>query len=159
VKKGSRLLINLSCIGEHGRCIKGSLSPEIVDVSRSDHLRLPYPVDYDLNISIVQASALIIGRVYSTICCQCDRCLSDFEKFLENPNICHYIPVTEDKTIDLTDEIREDMLIVFPQKVLCSKDCRGLCRFCGQNLNKKKCSCPNENSDTNAWNQLDELCL
>ena len=159
MKKRSLLLINLSCIGEHGRNIKGSLSPEIVDVPINDHLNLPYPVDYDLNISIVQASALISGRVYSTIRCQCDRCLSDFEKFLENPNICHYLPVTEDKTIDLTDEIREDMLIVFPQKLLCSKDCLGLCCFCGQNLNQKQCKCSDKTSDAGTWDQLDELRL
>ena len=154
MKRRSRLLINLSCIGEHGRRIKGRLSLELLGVSRSEHLHLPYPVDYDLNISILQASALIIGRVFSTIRCQCDRCLSNFDKFLENPDVCHYLPFSEDKTIDLTDEIREDMLIVFPQKVLCSKDCRGLCRFCGQNLNQKQCSCPDENSDTGVWNQL-----
>ena len=33
------------------------------------------------------------------------------------------------------------MIMANPAKVLCSKDCKGICPKCGTNLNKEKCKC------------------
>jgi len=45
--------------------------------------------------------------------------------------------------IDLTDLIRQQLLLGMPMKQICGDDCcKGLCSKCGANLNKEKCSCP-----------------
>ena len=58
--------------------------------------------------------------------------------------------------IDLTEYIREDILLSFPQHYLCSEQCEGLCVGCGANLNKESCSCSKPDKN-NSFNILDEL--
>ena len=48
---------------------------------------------------------------------------------------------TGHESVDLTADMREAMLLVFPTYPLCSKDCKGLCVRCGGNLNRNECNC------------------
>jgi len=41
----------------------------------------------------------------------------------------------------LDDVIREQILLAVPVKVTCREDCKGLCPYCGRNLNQEACSC------------------
>lgn len=43
--------------------------------------------------------------------------------------------------IELTDLIRETLIINEPSQVLCQEDCKGLCVHCGTNLNVSDCTC------------------
>lgn len=49
--------------------------------------------------------------------------------------------------IDLTETIRENLILSEPMKVLCRPDCKGLCPQCGKNLNEGPCSCPTDRID------------
>lgn len=49
--------------------------------------------------------------------------------------------------IDLTETIRENLILSEPMKVLCRADCKGLCPQCGANLNAGPCSCPTDRID------------
>lgn len=50
--------------------------------------------------------------------------------------------ISRDKNeIDLTDMLREELLLHFPAIALCSESCKGLCDKCGANRNEEKCSC------------------
>ena len=46
--------------------------------------------------------------------------------------------------LDIDDEILEELLLSFPQKLLCSEDCKGLCARCGKDLNEGPCDCKKE---------------
>lgn len=43
--------------------------------------------------------------------------------------------------IEITDLIRENILLAKPLKPVCSESCRGLCPECGANLNISTCGC------------------
>ena len=43
--------------------------------------------------------------------------------------------------IDITDLVRETLLLAEPIKPVCSETCRGLCPGCGVNLNLNTCDC------------------
>ena len=45
------------------------------------------------------------------------------------------------RTIDLDQDIREEIILDYPIKPLCRPDCKGLCPRCGKNLNEGGCSC------------------
>ncbi len=45
------------------------------------------------------------------------------------------------QTVDLTDLIRETLIVNEPYQVLCQEDCKGLCVHCGKNLNESPCTC------------------
>lgn len=49
--------------------------------------------------------------------------------------------------IDLTETIRETLILSEPMRVLCRPDCKGLCPQCGANLNDGPCSCPTDKID------------
>ncbi len=49
--------------------------------------------------------------------------------------------------IDLTETIRETLILSEPMKVLCRPDCQGLCPQCGADLNDGSCSCPTDRID------------
>lgn len=49
--------------------------------------------------------------------------------------------------IDLTETIRETLILSEPMQVLCRSTCAGLCPACGANLNEEHCSCPTDTID------------
>lgn len=46
--------------------------------------------------------------------------------------------------LDVDGMVREEIMIGFPMKVLCTEDCKGLCPKCGANLNRCDCGCDRE---------------
>ena len=45
-------------------------------------------------------------------------------------------------SIDVTEEVRQEILLSYPMTWQCQAACRGLCRVCGGNLNEGPCACP-----------------
>ena len=50
--------------------------------------------------------------------------------------------------LDLTEVVRQNLLLAVPMSALCSPQCRGLCPDCGQNLNEGPCGCRREEGDS-----------
>jgi uncharacterized protein len=46
--------------------------------------------------------------------------------------------------IDLSETIRESLLLAVPWTPLCHESCQGLCPYCGTNRNERKCACSQE---------------
>jgi len=58
---------------------------------------------------------------------------------VDDPEIT-YIPVgTTD--LDISNDLRDFLILAIPEKRLCREDCRGLCPHCGADLNLKECTC------------------
>lgn len=51
------------------------------------------------------------------------------------------VSLYEGDEIDLTDPLRENILLELPMKPLCDEECKGLCPTCGTNLNEGACKC------------------
>ena len=66
--------------------------------------------------------------------------------------------IDEHHIIDLTEAIRQYMLLAIPMKPLCHEDCAGLCPSCGHNLNQGPCDCVPEETDPR-WSELRKLVL
>jgi len=49
--------------------------------------------------------------------------------------------------LDLTEVVRQDLLLAQPMSALCNPDCQGLCPNCGANLNEGPCNCQREEED------------
>ena len=97
------------------------------------------------------------GSIESTLSLSCDRCarlynlpvtgtvnvlLSDASNESGYSGDSTLIVLgPEDQWIDLSEPLREALLLELPQKQLCQSDCKGLCPQCGTNLNDRSCSC------------------
>jgi uncharacterized protein len=71
----------------------------------------------------------------------CARCLEELSSTEERSYQFDFEITPGNEYIDLGEEIRQEMILSNPAKVLCSKDCKGICPKCGANLNKEQCKC------------------
>ena len=88
----------------------------------------------------------------------CDKCADEFEKnlFIEaeekvEPENDDAEGFTYDSNgeIDISHVVSQVVLSSFPQSVLCSPNCKGLCSVCGENLNYDTCDCDKNKSGKN----------
>ena len=86
----------------------------------------------------------------------CSRCLTPVsvnrvesfkEKYGEGDDLPDDVLPYNGEYIDLTDTVREVLILSEPMQVLCRPDCKGLCPQCGANLNDGPCSCPTDHID------------
>lgn len=115
------------------------------------------------------------GDVKAVLNIECSRCLEGFDLNCEYPVdfiACAEKPVIEDKDIldaedyalfsdgdlqaDISDILRQALILSLPLKPLCSEECKGLCAQCGTNLNEQTCSCKTEYIDPR-WEALQKL--
>jgi uncharacterized protein len=55
--------------------------------------------------------------------------------------------LTEAHEVDLTEAVRQAVLLEVPMKPLCRTDCAGLCPECGKNRNEGPCGCDPQAGD------------
>jgi uncharacterized protein len=119
---------------------------------------------------------LVEGVLTGPVTVACTRCLKPVildvtieleEEFKPTVDVVRgaYVPVNEDDTallidahhiLDISEVLRQAVLLEVPIQVLCRPDCAGLCQTCGQDLNEGTCDCPDEDSDAR-WVQLSAL--
>lgn len=61
-----------------------------------------------------------------------------------------------DGKIDLTEVVREHILLELPDQPFCREDCKGLCPKCGSNRNLIDCRCYEDEIDPR-WSALKDL--
>ena len=106
----------------------------------------------------------------------CSRCLSPLEhpltirieeEYFPSVDISSGAPIPQSEeasgftidhnhVLDLTEAVRQYILLNMPMKPLCREDCAGLCPHCGANLNRDSCYCERELVDPR-WSKLQEI--
>lgn len=114
-------------------CNPSSLALETEDVKFSSKLELHCRFTKDDNDIFCSGSFEANTRLI------CSRCGSEFSTKLEGNFMFDYPGKGSEATLDVTDDIRQEVLLGYPMKPLCRPDCKGLCRLCGQNLNERDC--------------------
>lgn len=148
-KSPHKLVFDLIDIPQQGLTLEGTATPEEMELENEDRLFFNSPIAYNLHLEAINAGhdLLVRGAIRTTAQIICDRCetLTDFD--LQNSEVCHQYENAFGTTLDLTDDIREDILCILPQHFLCSEDCKGFCLKCGQNLNLGPCDCEADDED------------
>lgn len=147
--------------------LQGSENPELLELEDDLIFNADAPVVYDLKVSKVSGGALVTGSVSTVLNGSCGRCLEPAELELSADDIELFVEIDHEDTIDITEDIRAELLLNLPANLLCSDDCAGLCSICGGNLNKVQCDCePEEFDETESssdepspWDALDGLKL
>lgn len=132
--------IYLNQIPPEGLTLAERISPGALDLdTQMCELAAPVAVKAELQRGTNCVSARLSLRVAAKAVCS--RCLNEFEMDLGKEAFLNFPVDTASKAVDLTDDIREAILLDYPIKPLCKPGCLGLCALCGANLNEKKCSC------------------
>jgi uncharacterized protein len=151
--------INVGSLPPEGTSVSGEITPAEAGVSEDDRVNLPNPIKYELQLSVVSGAFLARGLLTTIIRPRCDRCLHYYDLKIEAQDFCHYFENVNDEVFDLTEAVCEDIVLAFPQRMLCRDDCRGLCPQCGQNLNVRTCDCHEARTNDGVWQKLDNLNL
>lgn len=127
------MIVQLRDIPEEGLQLTGKIQRDIFELAE-EGFDVDGPVSYDLNASIVGDSVLVMGEVSAPFKLRCGRCLEDFRMVLKSPDFAHGEPLETSKTIDLTEAIREDILLALPIHPLCEngtppRDCPAAGQF------------------------------
>jgi len=64
--------------------------------------------------------------------------------------------VIDGNELDLSEVVREQILLNLPEQVLCRDDCKGICPTCGKDLNEDECNCGEDEIDPR-WAALKDL--
>ncbi|HUJ10098.1 MAG TPA: DUF177 domain-containing protein [Verrucomicrobiae bacterium] len=149
--------INVKRIPPEGETLKGTDPAGIMDLNEAD-VRFEHEIEYEL-LAQIQANALLVtGRLSTPATLRCSRCLRVFEQLLHVNQFVFHQELHGEDFIDLTSNIREDIILELPQRALCAVDCKGLCPHCGKDLNKGPCRCKQSEGDLR-WHALDNLKL
>lgn len=126
------------------------------DMGRERDIRIERPAEYDLKAYMAAGELIVEGKLNASVTFRCSRCAEFFPLSVEIPGFRCVREISGDvESVDLTDEIRESIILGFPNYPVCSAECRGLCPMCGNNLNQGECGCkPPEDA---RWGALDEL--
>lgn len=107
------------------------------------------------------------GRLEATVVLPCSRCASphavpltvdvvesvaltqidDPQSFQEAEETEPPIPILNGEVVDLSELVRQMLVLAVPPRSLCRPDCRGICPYCGTDLNEAACGCASEYID------------
>ena len=148
--------------------LDGTESAEILELPPDADPPLAPAGDITYHLSAVMAGAdlIVTGKASVPLATVCARCLDDIRVTIAVKDLCFHFEKVRDLEVDLTDNVREELLLAVPSCFYCSPDCKGICPMCGANLNHASCSCdtqmaepePDESAPS-PWDQLDALNL
>ena len=123
-------------------------------------------ITYHLSALMAGADLIVTGRASVPLATVCARCLDDITVTIAVKDLCFHFEKVRDLEVDLTDDVREELLLAFPSCFYCSPDCKGICPMCGANLNHASCACDTREAEPepdaaapSPWDQLDALDL
>ena len=117
------------------------------------------PIDIDVGAQVISGILVVSGKIWTKVQLTCSRCLSTFSREWIDASYHFDCAIRgPNEIIDLTDHIREDIILGLPVKPLCREDCKGLCIICGADRNKTACECPKAKTDIR-WSDLNRLKL
>ena len=104
-------------------------------------IKFRYPLKLAARINRITNALSVDLNIKAVILADCSRCLSEFEWAFEKNVQLNYALESSDVFIDLKPNIREEIILDYPIKPLCSVSCKGLCVKCGKNKNEGGCNC------------------
>ena len=155
--------IDLRNLPEEGLAVAGTVPSQFFDLSATDDVKAVTPLNFDLNVVRDGKDLIVTGTLDAGFELMCGRCLQRFGQHVEIDNYETELPIEDPSaTIDLTDAIREDILLALPSYPRCENG----------NVEQRECpaqgkfepatdtSAPEEPAEPQApgvWNVLDQL--
>ena len=129
-------------IGSKGLEVNQVIPMEGIGLS-AEELDLRSPITVKAKLERIDDYIIAHTKISADYGYMCSRCLEEFHDV--RPSEYHFEFDLKDNLeyIDLGEEIRQELLLANPAKILCKKDCKGICPGCGVNLNLEKCKCNN----------------
>ncbi len=137
--------------------LRGELEAALLALDDLEQLKPASALAYDLHCELLPGDELLVrGRLVLPCLCICGRCGGDFRAEVEVPDYCESFAVAGAETLDLTESVREGIILALPSYPVCKEDCKGACMHCGKNLNEGPCGCA-DTGENSPWEVLNGL--
>ncbi|NLK89715.1 MAG: DUF177 domain-containing protein, partial [Clostridiaceae bacterium] len=144
--------------------------PEDFDLSSLGY-HLVRPLSFRGRLQNTEDGVLVLeGQVAATYEGECARCLRPVRRSLELAVFERYRPAgkaaADDEPgysysgghVDISQAVRDNLLPVLPSRLICRESCRGLCPYCGIDLNEQDCRCAaDHHSELSPFGQIRNL--
>ena len=132
--------IYVNRIPEEGLTEQDTYDPASLDMDRIDiHPRQPFRVE--ARIQKADQELVVQADIHALLTMTCARCLEEFTSTVTPHNVFTY-RVGSTEVVDITEDVREEVMLAYPLVPICRPACKGLCPACGQNLNQILCAHP-----------------
>ena len=138
VSEGARMKITVSRIPEEGLREHATYDPTGLDMDRID-IHLSEPFEVDAFIARADRELVVKADIRVPTRLSCARCLEEFTSVITTDAVFTY-KVQPTDVVDITDDVRQEIILAYPMIPMCQPTCKGLCSACGQNLNLGSCS-------------------
>ncbi len=121
-----RLVIDVARMNREGEELSGALSEAALDLH--DPYVKPFAgLRYELGAMLFGRELLVRGRLEQDFEGVCSRCGKDFDFTVKVPDFTASFEVDEkSQFLDLTEELRESILLALPNYPVCREDCPGI---------------------------------
>jgi len=145
---------------DDGKQVTGTLPASFFLMPEKDSARAESGLTYDLNFLRDDKDIIITGSLEATFSMECGRCLERFTQEVILNDYQSEVKIEKDTTMDLTDMIREDILLALPNFPRCEdgnvnlRDCPAEGRF---DATESSVAHEMPSADTGVWDALDKL--
>ena len=153
------MIIEVPKLPPEGAAFRGEEPAALLDLHGPHLARAGGPVRYDLFAQVVSHELIVRGTVETELDVECRRCAEFYSTSVREPAFLQSYDLTGNpETVDVTQDLREAVLLQLPMYPVCRPECRGLCPQCGKNLNEGACACRPPPAE-GRWGALDGLKL
>jgi len=165
------LILNLAAVERGEERLHAEIAPDDALWDGTGFTPLE-PLVIEASARSVSPGVYVRAHLHTRLGLECRRCLTAVERSLDETVDLFFEPLSQDEAdemdgevyalpahaaeLDLTDAIREQLMLRIPPYVVCDEACRGLCPQCGANLNETTCACtPPE--EPGPWDALKKI--
>jgi Predicted metal-binding, possibly nucleic acid-binding protein len=116
------------------------------------------PVSFSGSLTNMNGILELDGRLKTGYNVKCYRCLKDMDRQLDikiRESIINSKADSNDpdaytyngNLLELDKILEDNMVLNLPMKHLCTQECKGLCKFCGADLNNEPCNCKEDSTN------------
>lgn len=169
------MIVGLFSLENAPRRFEFSLAPSEIELE-SENVRLKDEIEVRGKLIKQIAQTDVEGEISALVEIECTRCLQPVEKKIEVAFLVSFVApenyteareaelknadldvsILEGDQIDLTEIVREQILLHLPERIICREECRGFCQKCGADRNLINCNCEEKEIDPR-WAGLKNL--
>jgi uncharacterized protein len=151
--------IHVARIPDEGSHYEGADPGSIMDIENDPLIQAFGEVGYRLYAQRVSGELVVRGTLSAEVEMRCARCSEFFSTSVTVSDFLRAYSAPEGTdSVDVTEDMREEILLHIPGVALCSEACKGVCPRCGANLNEGSCEC-RKDEGPNPFSALDKLDL
>jgi len=133
--------IKVKDIRPEGIEVSDKIALEIIGLTENDDVRFIAPLEARAKVSRVENTVLAKTHLQGQIASFCSRCLEKVQQGWSGDFVFDVEVNRNTDYVELDEDIRQEVILNLPTRLLCKKDCKGICSTCGTDLNKEQCEC------------------